>query len=90
MNPGGRQLSDAECEAIMRLEQGLTEWMRAQPASVEWSLMALGIAAARLIYGVGVLKGVDAGVDAARLLDASVAKALQVFGGHREPPLSIH
>jgi hypothetical protein len=74
-----RDVTDEEAEGVMALEKTLTDWMKAQPVSVEWSIIALGISAARLIYGVGALKGAKAGVDAARLLDTSVVRALRVF-----------
>lgn len=83
-------MTDEEAKAIMRLERRLTEWIREQPLTVEGSLMVLGITAARLIYGVTVLGGGDAGVKAARLLDSSVAQALALFRGKAETPPRLH
>ena len=44
-------MTNEEAEAITLFERRLTEWMKEQPVTVEWSLMALGISAARLIFG---------------------------------------
>ena len=72
-------MTEDEAEGVIILEQKLTDWMKAQPVCVEWSIMALGISAARLIYGVGALQGSTAGRDAIRLLNTSVKNAIDVF-----------
>ena len=82
-------VSEDDAEAVMTLERKLTDWMKEQPVSVEWSIMALGISAARLIFGVGALQGPKAGTDAARLLRTSVEKAMGVFE-RQTPPETRH
>jgi hypothetical protein len=72
-------VTEVEAEGVIILERKLTDWMKAQPVSVEWSIMALGISAARLIYGVGALQGQHAGREATRLLNTSISKAIEVF-----------
>ena len=72
-------MTNDEAENVIALERQLTDWMKNQPVSVEWSIMALGISAARLIYGVGVLQGQSASRDAARLLNRSMSKAMEIF-----------
>jgi hypothetical protein len=83
-------MGDAEAEAILDLERRLTDWMRQQPATAEWSLMALGISAPRLIFGIGALNGDAAGADAARLLDNSVSVSLRLFRQAVDGPPAIH
>lgn len=82
-------MTEDEAQGVISLEQRLTDWMKSQPVSVEWSIMALGISAARLIYGVGALQGPNAGREAARLLNTSIAKAMDVFG-HEEASETRH
>ena len=72
-------MTDEEAEAVTLFERRLTEWMKEQPVTVEWSLMALGISAARLIFGVGALLGENASLDAIRLLNSSVTRAMNAF-----------
>lgn len=72
-------MTEEEAERVIALERGLTDWMKTQPVSVEWSIMALGISAARLICGIGALQGDKASRQAARLLSTSIAKAIDVF-----------
>lgn len=76
---GTRRMTNQEAEAITLFERRLTDWMKEQPVTVEWSLMALGISAARLIYGVGTLLGDNARHDAICLLDSSIRQALAAF-----------
>jgi hypothetical protein len=64
---------------LAALEDALTEWMHRQPVPADWSLIALGISAARLIHGIAAVKGHQAGAEAAALLDRSVANALTLF-----------
>ena len=72
-------VTDDEAENVINLERKLTDWIKDQPVSVEWSIMALGISAARLIYGVGALQGRHASHEAARLLNSSINRAIDVF-----------
>ncbi|NJO67807.1 MAG: hypothetical protein HC826_02545 [Rhodospirillales bacterium] len=72
-------MNDEEADGVIALERQLTDWMKRQPVPVEWSIMAVGISAARLIYGVRALQGDNAGIEAARLLRNSVNKAMRVF-----------
>lgn len=72
-------MTEEEAERVIALERNLTEWMKMQPVSVEWSIMALGISAARLICGIGALQGNDASRQTTRLLNTSIAKAIDVF-----------
>lgn len=72
-------MTDAEAEAVVKLEKDLVEWFKDQNATASASIIAIGIAAARLIHGVGEISGGDAAVSAARLLDNSVASALVLF-----------
>ena len=72
-------MTNEDVENVINLERKLTDWMKDQPASVEWSIIALGISAARLIYGVGALQGRDARREATRLLNTSIDSALDVF-----------
>ena len=72
-------MTNEDVENVINLERKLTDWMKDQPVSVEWSIIALGISAARLIYGVGALQGRDARREAARLLNTSIDSALDVF-----------
>ncbi len=82
-------MTDEEAEKVMILERQLTDWMREQPVSVEWSIMALGISAARLIFGVGSLQGHKASDEAARLLNTSIERAIDVFK-RQVPPKKYH
>ena len=83
-------MTNEEAEAITLFERRLTDWMKEQPVTVEWSLMALGISAARLIFGVGALLGEKASHDAIRLLNSSVIQALGAFRRNAQPDTQIH
>jgi hypothetical protein len=83
-------MTNEEAEAITLFERRLTEWMKEQPVTVEWSLMALGISAARLIFGVGALLGENASHDAIRLLNSSVIQALGAFHRNAQSDNQIH
>lgn len=83
-------MTDEEAEAVTLFERRLTDWMKEQPVTVEWSLMALGISAARLIFGVGALLGENASNDAIRLLNSSIVQALGAFRRNAEPGARVH
>jgi hypothetical protein len=83
-------MTNEEAEAITLFERRLTDWMKEQPVTVEWSLMALGISAARLIFGVGALLGEHASHDAIRLLNSSVIQALGAFRRNAETDARLH
>ncbi|MFO1152182.1 MAG: hypothetical protein U1E42_00760 [Rhodospirillales bacterium] len=83
-------MTNEEAEAITVFERRLTEWMKEQPVTVEWSLMALGISAARLIFGVGSLLGENASQDAIRLLNNSIVQALGAFRRHADADVTVH
>jgi hypothetical protein len=77
-------MTDNEAAGVIALEQKLVDWMKKQEVSVAWSIIALGISAARLIHGVSALQGDTAACEAAGLLDRSIANALALFNKKSE------
>lgn len=68
-----------DSEAVDHLVDDLAETLARREASVDIALVALGIAAARLIFGVAEMNGNESGEEACRLLASSIKSATEVF-----------
>lgn len=66
-------------DRVLALEEELTQLIISHENNVCDVLAALGIAAGRVLYGIGAIHGSEAASSAAQLLDTSVSDALDFF-----------
>lgn len=72
---------------VIQFERQLSEFIACSDLSAHDAIVAIGISLARVLYGLELLYGKDAALDACQLLDQTMVKAWDDF---MEMPNKLH